>query len=197
MKPESCSFTQTRHAANWHFSTRHTSTRGLHCSSSPALSRSREQPQPQGTPNHSLAISMQTVPQRSITSHASVAEAAIQKEAIETRHADKSAKSSSSNRKPHKQSAGQNSASQHSQLESLGLLEWPELCQQVNKWPLLRNMHGIPAFDMIGSNMYACYLLTPRVALHCIALLIFGLEFCTSALCSTHLMYTFTSNKQQ
>ena len=176
MKPESCSFTQTCHAANWLFSTRGTSTRGLHRSSSPAISRLRGQPQPQGTPNHSSAISLQTVPQRSTTSHASVAEAPIQNEAFEARHADKSAKSSSNNRKTQKQSAVQTPASQQNQLESLGLLEWPELCQQVNNWRHFCRTHGISAFDTICSNKECMLPATSYVTLHCIVVLIFRLE---------------------
>lgn len=179
MKPESCSFTQTCHAAKWPFSTRRLSTRKLQCSCSYALSVPWAQHQPHGTPNHTLAISTQTFPQRSITSHASIAEAPVQKEAIETRHADKSVKSSSNSRKMHKQSVVQNPASRQSQLESLGLLEWPELCQQVNNWRDLSNKHGIPAFDTICFHAKCMSPATSHVALHWIAFLVWVLHSCT------------------
>lgn len=182
MKPESCSFTQTTqtcHAASWPFSTRRVSTRGLHCSASPALSRLLGQHQPHSTPNHTLAVSTQTVSHKSITSHASVAEAHIQEEAIERQHADKPAKSSSNNRKTHKQSAVQNPASQQSQLESLGLLEWPELCQQVINWLHLRNMCGFQLLICFATTQHATCYVSYCFALHSIAFLVCDLHFFT------------------
>ena len=144
MKPESCSFTQNSPATSRPFNTRHVATRGLQCSASPA--RLLGQQQPCGTKSHASAVNVQKVLPRSLSSQASVAEAPTQMTAADIQHADRAAKSSSNRAKSQKPSLSEPSASQQSQLESLGLLEWPELCQQVSKqtcltcvacWPLL------------------------------------------------------------
>ena len=126
MKPETVSFTKISRATNRPFTTRRVVTRGLRCSSSPASLQRK----PCGTSNHTSAANVQKKPQRSVT-QASVAEAPTKTTAVDTQHADKAAKSISNHAKSQQPPS---SASQQSQLESFGLLEWPELCQQVSKW---------------------------------------------------------------
>lgn len=84
---------------------------------------------------HSSAVFVRSVPKRNMTSHATVVaatEAPIKREAIDTQHTDVPTNSNGHRRRRQKQLALKNSDSRISQLESLRLLEWPELCQQVS-----------------------------------------------------------------
>ena len=141
MQPKSCRLRWNSHAtSNWPYTPRHKSLGGLHGILSP-LSSFIGQHQHLG--NHASAINTQHIPQRSIISYATVVtatEAPIRKQAIDAQCADNPAKSSSNRKQKQKQPTLQNPDSRLSQLESLRLLEWPELCQQVFHLLIFRKM---------------------------------------------------------
>ena len=81
--------------------------------------------------NHNSAIVVRSVTQGNTTSHttAFVATGApVEQEAVDTHHTDEP-KPSRHRRRQQKQLALENADSRISHLESLRLLEWPELCQ--------------------------------------------------------------------
>ena len=160
MNSEFCSLTQKSGAPSRPFTARRVATAGLQCSSS--FARLLRQRHPCDINTHTSAADVDNIPQRRLSSQASVAEAPTQAAAIDTQHADKSAKSSSDKRKSQKPSSSDTSASHQSQLESLGLLEWPELCQQVSECLQLVDMHGMLASVM--AHHMQCYQL--HVLLH-------------------------------
>lgn len=145
MQSEFCSFTQKSGATNRLFTTRRVATAGLQCSSSSARLLRQRHP----CDNHTSAVNPRNRPQRRLSSQASVAEAPTRPAAIDTQHANRTSKSSSNRTKSQKPSSSETSASQQSQLESLGLLEWPELCQQVSKWLNSGDVHGMLASVML------------------------------------------------
>lgn len=109
---------------------------------------------------HRPAVSVRSVPQRSILPHGTIVaatEAPVKREAIDTQHTAEPTNSNGHRRRRPKQLALKNSDSQISQLESLRLLEWPELCQQVGY--LLKPGHAATFCGMqdalLAQEMYA------------------------------------------
>ena len=128
MQPENCHFAQSWRAANRPTSIRRQpcQLQGLHVPLANLL--------PQHHAKHpNSAIVVRSVPQTNITSHATVfvaTEAPVKQEAVDTRRTDEP-KPSGHRKRKQQQLALENADSRISQLESLRLLEWPELCQQV------------------------------------------------------------------
>ncbi|KAL3147779.1 hypothetical protein ABBQ32_002512 [Trebouxia sp. C0010 RCD-2024] len=129
MQPENGLFTQSSHAANRPIPFRRRSF-GMQRLHSPMACLQQQH----HAEIHSSAVFVRSVPKRNMTSHATVVaatEAPIKREAIDTQHTDVPTNSNGHRRRRQKQLALKNSDSRISQLESLRLLEWPELCQQV------------------------------------------------------------------
>lgn len=149
MQPESCLSTQSPHTPNRSVLTRPRpcGVRGLHWPQANLL-------QQHHLDKHTSATSVRTVPPRYTTSYATTAiEAPVVGGASDS---DRPTNASGHGRQNHKQLALQDSDSQISQLESLRLLEWPELCQQVGH--LLRH-------DGLLACMTTCCLQTCLAAL--------------------------------
>ena len=128
MQPEHCLFAQSSLAANRLIPIRRqpSGLQGLHVLLTNFLPQHHAK-------NHNPATVVRSVPQRNTTSHATAfvaTGAPVEQEAVDTHHTDEP-KPSGHRRRKQKQLALEKADSRISQLESLRLLEWPELCQQV------------------------------------------------------------------